>query len=301
MDKNENKYRFWVFTWNQTEDDFYPDFKDLKNFLNSYSDDYVFQEEQGEQTKRNHYQGLLKAPNRIRHQTLLKTFGKAFAGCFTQEEVVQQLTIDRMQGTWAEAYSYCSKSDTRIGQLAEAVSRQPYEGEDINFLDSPERRYPWQNQINNKIFEDDQVTIKDPDDREITWVFDPIGNSGKSKYIKYLCSNSSDIVKITFGTAPQLRSAIISCGKKKVYIIDMPRTLAEEDSIPSLISTLEDLKNGFIVSVFYGKYQSLIMKPPHVIVFSNKRCPVNMMSMDRWFNCEINKETMTLEERHDYI
>lgn len=300
MDKNDNKYRFWVFTWNSIkskENDFMlPDFKDVKKFLDFYTDDYVFQEEQGDKTGRNHFQGLMKLKNRARHQTVLKAFSAKFDSFF-----VEQLTIDRMQGTWAEAYTYCSKSETRVGMLAEAVPQQPYEGEDINFLDSPERRYPWQNQISNKIFEDNQVTIKDPDDREITWVFDPIGNSGKSKFIKYLCSNSSDIVKITFGTAPQLRSAIISCGKKKVYIIDMPRTLAEEDSIASLISTLEDLKNGFLVSVFYGKYQSLIMKPPHVIVFSNKRCPVNMMSMDRWFNCEINKETMTLEERHDYI
>jgi hypothetical protein len=88
---------------------------------------------------------------------------------------------------------------------------------------------------------------------------------------------------------------------RKVYIIDMPRTLAEEDSLPSLISTLEDLKNGFVVSVFYGKYQKLLMDPPIVIVFSNKLCPVKMMSDDRWLNLEIDKKSMDLEERYDFV
>lgn len=297
MDKSENKYRYWVFTWNDNDHGL-PEFKKLKKFLDFYAEDYVFQEEKGELTGRNHYQGLIKSKNRSRHQTVLKEFREQFG---ENSEQVQHLTIDRMRGTWAEAYSYCTKKETRVGELAEAVSRQQYEGNDIDFLEDPNRRYPWQNQIHDKIFESDQISIKDADDREITWVFDPQGNSGKSKYIKYLCSNSSDIVKVTFGTAPQLRSAIISCGIKKVYIIDMPRTLASEDSLPSLISTIEDLKNGFVVSVFYGKYQSLVMSPPHVYIFSNIRCPINMLSSDRWFNCEINKENMTLEERHDYI
>lgn len=301
MDKNENKYRYWVFTWNSSTQYKLVPVPSLKKFLEFYTDDYVFQEEKGEKEGRNHYQGVFKTKNRVRQQTCLKAFREHFMVPGVEEELIKNLTIERMQGTWAEATNYCSKEETRVGEVVSAVNREPYEGVDINFLETPERRYPWQNEIYNKVFEVDQVTIKSANDREITWVFDPIGNCGKSKFIKFLCSNSSDFVKITFGTAPQLRSAIISCGPKKVYIIDMPRTLAEEDSIASLISTLEDLKNGFLVSVFYGKYQSLMMEPPHVLVFSNKRCPVNMMSDDRWYSCQINKDTMTLEERYDFI
>jgi hypothetical protein len=36
---------------------------------------------------------------------------------------------------------------------------------------------------------------------------------------------------MTFGTTSQLKSAIISAGPKKVYLIDIPRTIGEGDSI----------------------------------------------------------------------
>jgi len=302
----ENKYRFWVLTWNSSDTELnekgwiLPDKKALKAFLDHYCDDYVFQEEVGLETKRHHYQGVIKTKNRIRFSTLMRLFKENFIP-LDGVDISKNLTLNRMQGTWAEATSYCSKSDTKQGESISAINREPYSGSDVNFLEEKNRRYPWQNQIFNKIFKDDETSIKSTDDREITWIFDPQGNTGKSKFVKYLCSRNSDIVKISFGTAPQLRSAIISIGQKKVYIIDMPRTLSEDDSLPSLISTLEDLKNGFVVSVFYGKYQQLLMDPPFVIVFSNKRCPVNMMSMDRWENLEIDREKMTLEERHDFI
>lgn len=305
MDKN-NKYRYWVFTWNATEEPLsktgfvLPNKSSLKNFLDFYAEDYVFQEEEGEETKRPHLQGAIKTKNRLRHQTLLNFFKESFIP-LDGVDLCINLTIDRMRGTWAEAVNYCSKSSTKIGETVSAVNREPYTGSDVSFLESREKRFPWQNSLFDQIFESDQVSIKVPNDREIVWIFDSKGNCGKSKFVKYICSNSSDIVKISFGSAPQLRSAIISCGQKKVYVIDMPRTLAEEDSLPSLISTLEDLKNGFIVSVFYGKYQQLLMEPPHVIVFSNKKCPVNMMSDDRWMTYTINRDDKTLEEIYDYI
>lgn len=304
--ENENKYRLWVFTWNASDYPFnelgyvLPDKKVLKDFLEFYCDDYVFQEEVGENTNRHHLQGAFKLKNRMRFTTLIKLFKETFI-IIDDVDLTNNLTLDRMQGTWTEASNYCVKRDTRVGDVISSQPLQLYGGADVSFLEDKQKRYPWQNRLFNKIFESDSLSIKDPDDREIIWIFDPIGNSGKSKFVKYLCSASNNVVKITFGTAPQLRSAIISIGMRKVYIIDMPRTLSEEDSLPSLISTLEDLKNGFIVSVFYGKYQKLLMDPPVVIVFSNKICPMRMMSDDRWLNLEINKKTMDLEERYDFV
>jgi hypothetical protein len=57
------------------------------------------------------------------------------------------------------------------------------------------------------------------------------------------------------------------------------------------MSTVEDL-----ISVMYGHYNQLIMSPPHIIIFSNQKCPVNMISKDRWRYFEINKQNMTLKE-----
>jgi len=45
---------------------------------------------------------------------------------------------------------------------------------------------------------------------------------------------------------------------------------------------VEDLKNGFLVSAMYGKNQTLMLDPPHIVVISNMECPEKMLSKDRW-------------------
>eukprot|EP00481_Brizalina_sp_1-RS-2013_P001407 TRINITY_DN3518_c0_g1_i1.p1 TRINITY_DN3518_c0_g1~~TRINITY_DN3518_c0_g1_i1.p1 ORF type:complete len:107 (+),score=12.12 TRINITY_DN3518_c0_g1_i1:404-724(+) len=79
-----------------------------------------------------------------------------------------------------------------------------------------------------------------------------------------------------------------------MYIIDIPRTLGEDDSIMSIISVIEHIKDGYMVSSMYGKYQTLTMEPPHVIVFANMPCPRGLMSLDRWDCYNIDSETKTL-------
>lgn len=65
---------------------------------------------------------------------------------------------------------------------------------------------------------------------------------------------------------------------------------------------MEDLKNGHVVSSFYGNYTKLVMTPPLVVVFSNIRCPVNKLSTDRWLCYTIvNKELRYSFENIDYI
>lgn len=304
--ESENKYRNWVFTWNAAIDPkdnsmLLPEDSSLKSFLEFHTEQFIYQKEKGEETGREHLQGAFRTKMRMRKSTLLNSFKDDSYGFCGQVNLVQYLTVERMCGTWAESQAYCSKSDTRIGEVVTSSNLWQYDGGDVNFLESKDSRYPWQNKIMSQIFEDNEINIKTADDRSIIWLQDTKGNSGKSKFVKYLCSTNSNIVKVTFGTAPQLRSAIISIGRKSVYIVDMPRTMGEDDSIPSLISTLEDLKNGFVVSVFYGKYQQLLMEPPHVIVMSNQKCPVNMMSDDRWVKFGIDKDTMDLFDCYDFI
>jgi hypothetical protein len=52
--------------------------------------------------------------------------------------------------------------------------------------------------------------------------------------------------------------------------------LSSEDILDSIMSTVEDL-----ISVMYGHYNQLILSPSHIILFSNQKCPVNMISKDR--------------------
>jgi hypothetical protein len=72
----------------------------------------------------------------------------------------------------------------------------------------------------------------------------------------------------------------------------MPRTTGKEDNLESMISAIEDLKNGHLVSNFYGRHKKLIMNPPHIVVFSNQKCPKHMMSSDRWLTFEIKNNDL---------
>ena len=158
-----------------------------------------------------------------------------------------------------------------------------YSGKDIEFLNDKPNRTSWQNNLYDSIFDESKNQFIVADDRKIIWIYDKKGKCGKSKWVKWLCANNpEDIIKLTFGSPQQLRSAIVSIGPKKVYLIDIPRTRDKSDSMESLINSLEEVKNGHVTSIMYGQYKTIFFEPPHVIVFSNERCPKQMMSEDRW-------------------
>lgn len=180
--------------------------------------------------------------------------------------------------------------------------KEQYDYQDVAFLGNPEKRFPWQNTLLEELFDSIPHSLKTADDRTIVWVTDQQGCSGKSKLVKYMCSHNDNTAKLGFGTANQLRSAVVTVGPKKLYIIDIPRTLGEDDSVNDILSVIEDIKNGFVVSSFYGTYTKLIFTPPHIVIFSNSRCPVNKLSGDRW-KCYIilEKELRYSIDNFDYI
>jgi len=293
--KSENKYRNWVFTWNTDSPEAYAG---LRLSLSKVSDTYVFQKEIGLNTKRLHIQGAFKTFNRVRKTTLLTSLAAHLKETISdpdkREELYKLFQVNRMCGTWEEAFAYSTKKETQVDLPVFSDNLLRYNGEDINMLGEKENRYPWQQNLIEVLFTKDETDIKTPDDRTIIWVTDPKGNTGKSKFVKYLCFNYPNCVKVSFGTATQLRSALVSVGQKKLYFIDIPRTLGEDDSIKSLISALEDLKNGYVVSTMYGKHSALLMNPPSIVVFSNKHAPKDMMSNDRWITYIID------EDKHMY-
>jgi len=314
METSELKYKNWVMTWNshatttngEEEYELVP--KDvMMKLLNDITEEYVFQEEKGEQTGRPHYQGALKTRIRVRKKTLLNLFSMGLSQFMTYsdipiaqshlESLIQQLTLSPMQGTWQQAVEYSTKKETAVGDPIASFSLKRYDGEDVNFLRDKEKRYPWQSSLMEEVFNVDETGIKISDGRSIIWIWDPIGNSGKSKLVKYICINYTNCIKICFGTAGQLRSAVISAGPKELYFIDMPRTLGSDDSLDSLISVIEDVLNGFVCTNFHGQYSQLIMTPPRVVVFSNQTAPLGMMSEDRWQPYRIDPKTKKLESQ----
>jgi len=192
-----------------------------------------------------------------------------------------------MMGTEEDAVAYCTKTDSRIGAPIYYGYLMPYEASDLKIFDNQNIWYPWQRRLSKNLFINElgqlPMKLSEPDDRTLWWIIDMGGKSGKSKYVKHICYHlPDDACKLAFGSSAQLRSACISAGPRQIYLIDLPRTLGRDDNIYDIISTAEDLKNGFIVTSMYGIYKSLMFNPPHVVIFSNTVPPKDSMSPDRW-------------------
>ena len=176
------------------------------------------------------------------------------------------------------------------------ININEYRGEDITILNKKDNWYPWQIDLYNQIFLTDNI-FKKADERKIIFLYDPIGKCGKSTFFKWLYfNNKNEVGRITYGSAGQLRSSVINIREKKLYIIDLPRAKAKNDSEVELLNVIEDIKNGFITSPFYGKGESLLMNPPHIIISANYILNQDLLSEDRWISYKIDKSKKKLKD-----
>lgn len=288
MVESQNKYKRWVMTiqYGKTmflgsiQENYLPSAEEVYECMKIHAVKYALQKEVTPTTGKDHYQVCFETKIRKRHSTLLKEIASQLYYCDNSG-----IQLDRMQGSWDEAVAYCTKEDTRKEGTVPIFSPsilEPYKGSDIDFLADETRRYPWQRELFKILFKEVPNALHDPDGRTVIWITDTEGNTGKSKLVKYCCYHNDSITKISFGSAGQLRSAIVSAGPKRCYFIDMPRTLGTDDSVNNIITAVEDIVNGFVVGNFYGKHSVMMCEPPHVVIFSNKECPEEKLSGDRW-------------------
>jgi hypothetical protein len=113
-----------------------------------------------------------------------------------------------------------------------------------------------------------------PHPRKIYWVYDPVGNKGKSFFAKWLRSQFplGDVETYSGG-----KSADIA------YQIDLPKIIVfdicrDPDFMPNQL--IEDVKNGIFMS---PKYESVMKEipVPHVLVLSNSTPKHGTFSADR--------------------
>lgn len=129
----------------------------------------------------------------------------------------------------------------------------------------------WQQKLN-------QYLSRDPSDRQICFVVDPDGNSGKSWFTLYYASLHPGKVQILkpgkkADMAYELRVDI------RVLFMDCPRSRSELLDY----EFLESLKDRL---VFSGKYQSITKafnKALHVVVFMNEWPNSEKLTSDRYF------------------
>lgn len=241
--------KHWVFTLNNhTENDI--------NFLMDCSsiDQLSMQEETGE-SGTPHLQGYLKFKTKLRP---LSVFGKQFKAHWEKCRNVQK------------AIEYTQKSETRTGMI---YLRGIKRWRPLKCL-KKEQLYDWQRNIVDQI-------EHEADDRTINWLWEDIGNVGKSALVRYLVIHHDAL--LVSGKGADIKY-LISQQKQApdIIIYDIPRTAESYINY----TALEEVKNGVFCS---SKYESrmFVMNPPHIFCFANFEPNYSAVSADRWVVTEI--------------
>nr|WAE42898.1 MAG: replication associated protein [Cressdnaviricota sp.] len=140
-------------------------------------------------------------------------------------------------------------------------------------------RYDWQVKMDN------MLTTK-PDDRKIYWLWDSIGNTGKTSWASSLIGKRQDAIYVC-GKAADVKFGIVK-SKFPVHIVIWDLSRSQEMYVS--YQGMEEVKNGIFFSC---KYEASMHRQnkPHVIVFANFAPDRSKLSPDRWVVEEINTHT----------
>jgi len=254
--------RRWCFTVNELEEVALPSAAHLRETLVAFgSQQYVFQTEK---VSRLHYQGRFALEDKQTKAWLLLRWVE----CGWDKKSLTLSPEANAKG----AFSYCTKIASRVdGPWSDKPVPDEYKAKDLECMKVP---FKWQQQVIDLI-------ECPPDDRHILWIHEPTGNVGKSKLLKWLKVQKM-VTKVPIGKAGQLRSAMCKKGPHRAYVVDLPRMLGSDDTLADIFAALEELKNGWVESAFYGKPAEMLFEPPHVIVMSNQKPNLALCSKDRW-------------------
>lgn len=120
-----------------------------------------------------------------------------------------------------------------------------------------------------------------PGDREIIFIVDFKGNSGKTWFAKWYGQTHEKTQIILPGKVADMAYALdTTCN---VIFMDCPRSKQGEFI---QYDFLEHVKNGMVFSPKYESFMK-IMKPPHVVVFMNQSPDMTKLSLDRYLICTV--------------
>nr|WAE42186.1 MAG: replication associated protein [Cressdnaviricota sp.] len=239
----------------------------LVEMLNDRAKKWEFQEED---TKENpHYQGwmVLKGKERI----------EPLGSWWAEGGMPMHLTPTKDQKA---TEAYCRKADTHVaGPWRNFELNEEYDGGDL----WPKDKWPaWMAKLYANL---QQV----PQDRVIQWFYDKVGGHGKSKFIKYM-DWKGEAACFGYMKANDMTHAV--CKEEKthrIYMWDLTKCKPREVAAADLYNALEMIKNGMVRS---GKYdgQKKVMRPPHVVVFSNSMPDKNAVTAGRLLITDISNE-----------
>lgn len=267
--------KYWSLTWDTNRlQRKLPQRDRLHAFLESKCVEGIYQLEKGSKNQKIHFQGYitLDGSRKSKKQTL-ELFQKHFKN-------ISGLTISPVYDKIAIS-KYVTKSEGRIEGPFFVGKSNTY---DMKFYSAILR--DWQSELFDIVRGEQKENLKD---RKVVWIEDEFGNTGKSWFQKWMRIAQNDVVvrQLPISSVSRLVSAVAIVTKSvkvDVFTIDFTRTKGRDQYLEDLFSTIEQIKNGSVVDVMYGKYNESYFQPPIVMIFTNdplSSC-VHYLSRDRW-------------------
>lgn len=267
--------KYWSLTWDTNRlQRKLPERERLHRFLESICKEGIYQLEKGSKKQKKHFQGyiVLEGPRKSKKQTL-ELFQKHFKNIsgLTVSPVYDKIAISK----------YVTKLEGRIEGPFFIGESNTY---NMKFHDAVLR--DWQSELFDIVRGEKKDFLKD---RKVMWIEDQFGNTGKSWFQKWLRISQNDVVvrQLPISSVSRLVSAVAIVTKKvkvDIFTIDFTRTKGRDQYLEDLFSTIEQIKNGALVDVMYGKYNESYFQPPIVMIFTNdplSSC-VRYLMPDRW-------------------
>lgn len=251
------RWSLWKNHQNVTVEEFKSFQPALHKVLEQRFDRFIYQLECPQGTENYHYQIFAYSHKKDRPSTLARVLHKDLFG----------INVQHCHSPEA-LETYCMKPETRVQGPWHDKDR--YTGKDLLSI---QNLYPWQKAVYDRI-------ETEPDERKIYWIYDPVGCTGKSKFCKMMAFLKK-AKTFPWGRTQDLLHQLVSCKPSKAYLFDLTRTKQNEVSTNDLYSTMESIKNGFVLSTKFVT-KELYFDPPHVFVFANILPDRTKMTQDRW-------------------
>lgn len=245
-------------------------------FCQDYFKKWVFQLERSD-TGYLHWQGRGRLVKRRTLASCVGVLGPALPGV--------HLSASSTNSLGDSSFSYVMKADTRVaGPWKDEDPEPPKLTRQLkDFLTKD--KYPWQTFI--------EASVKETDDRYIKVVIDTVGNIGKSVFVEYLEYNGLAYEIPAVNCLEDMMQICMGIPVQKAYVIDMPRGLKKE-KLAGMYAGLEALKNGTMYDKRYS-FKKRRIDRPQVIVFTNVKPDVSLLSLDRWIFYNITAD-MNIEK-----
>jgi hypothetical protein len=151
---------------------------------------------------------------------------------------------------------------------------------------------PWQRDLESVL------ELECTDERTIRFYVDENGGSGKTWFQQYLFSKYPERVQL-LQPGKYIDMAYTIDSAKDIFLINVPRLGME--FFAANFRILESLKDRMVFSPKYTPQMKILMKIPHVVVFSNERPPRNALSRDRYrvfnlYNPVTNNRNVSVRE-----